>query len=94
MKLSGEAKKFMYDKTVHLCIAGGILFVLLANDEIVGVMDKLLNPILKPLDRLLFNNNSASITRNLLIFVHGVVFTILLSLVNVALLGPISKKLR
>lgn len=94
MKLSEQAKKFVYDKTVHLCVAGGILFVLLANDEIVSVMDKLLNPILKPIDRLLFNNDSPSITRNLLIFVHGIVFVILLSIVNVVLLGPMAKKLR
>jgi hypothetical protein len=94
MKIKAEAKKLMYDKNVHLCIAGGILFVLLANDEIVGAMDKLLNPILKPFDRALFNNNSASISRNLLIFVHGIIFVILLSVVNVILLGPLSKKLR
>ena len=94
MKLSQEAKKFINDKTFHLCIAGGVLFVLLANDEIVSVMDKLLNPILKPIDRLVFNNNSASVTRNLLIFIHGIVFTILLSVVNIILLGPLSKKLK
>ena len=86
MKLSHNVKKLFFDKNIQLCVLGGILFVLLANDQVLHLMDGVLHPILKPIDEMLFDNKKGTMTRNLLIFVHGIVFILLLLVINATLM--------
>ena len=91
MKLSKEILKFVHGKNVMLCLVAGVLFMLLANEQILRTMDQFLGPILKPVDRVLFNNNTGQLSRNFLIIIHGFVFTGLLLLINLLIIDSYAK---